>query len=79
MAFRETMKEWEEMANDYFKEMADSWGDFVIKSQEKACEQIPEKVEEAEETEDAVEANVVEQKSEKPASRRTASRKTASK
>ena len=41
-SFRESMKEWEGMLNDYFKEQADTLADFAIKSQEKACENMPE-------------------------------------
>ena len=39
---RKMMKEWEEMANTHLKEQAASQADFLIKSQEKACAQIPE-------------------------------------
>ena len=52
-SFRKTVKEWETMANEHFKEQADSVTDFAIKSQEKACEQIPEKKEDDEEKKDA--------------------------
>ena len=80
-SFRKTMKEWEEMANEYFVEQADLWTDFFIKSQEKACAQIPEATEEdAEEQEDAVEvkAEVVEKpKQAKPAASKTTAAKTA--
>ena len=48
-AFRKSMKEWEKMVNDHIKEQMDSWTDFFIKSQEKACEQIPDAPESAEE------------------------------
>lgn len=65
--YRETMKEWEDMANDYLKEIADSWTELAIKTQEKAIEQIPEDTEEAEEQEEVVEAKVVEKKTTKAA------------
>lgn len=41
-SFRKSMKEWEDMLNDYLKEQAGSLTDFAIKSQEKACENMPE-------------------------------------
>ena len=63
--FREAMKEWEDMANDYLKEIADSWTELAIKTQEKACEQIPEDAEEAEEQDEVIEAKVVEKKATK--------------
>jgi hypothetical protein len=63
--FRKSMKEWEEMINDYFKEQAGSWTDFAIKSQEKACEQIPEKKEDDAEVVE-VEAEVEDAAAEKP-------------
>ena len=62
-SFRKTMKEWENMANDYFKQQADTLSDFAIKSQEKACEDLPEVPEKAEEKEVVAEAKVVEAKS----------------
>ncbi len=61
-SFRKQMKEWEQMANDYFKEQADTFADFAIKSQEKACEQIPEPEESAEETEVVAEVEPIEEK-----------------
>ncbi len=71
-AFRETMKEWEEMTNDLFKEQVDTLSDYVIKSQEKACDQIPE----ADKTDGAevieAEAEVVE----KPAAAKPAAKTT---
>ena len=48
---RKSMKEWENMANEHFKEQVDSWTEFFIQSQEKVCEQIPETEENAEDTE----------------------------
>jgi hypothetical protein len=41
-AVRKEIKEWEEMANAFFIEMTDSLTDFCVKSQEKACEKMPE-------------------------------------
>lgn len=41
-SIRKEMKEWEQIANDYFVEMADSWSGFVIESQKMACDKIPE-------------------------------------
>ncbi len=66
-SFRKTMKEWEKMANDFFVQQADSITDFAIKSQEKACAQIPEAPEKPEEKEVVAEAKVVEEKSAKAA------------
>ena len=60
-SFRKTMKEWDEMANEYFSEQYDLWTDFAIKSQKKACDQIPNAPEDAEENDDVVEAEVVEE------------------
>jgi len=54
-AFRESMKEWEDMANAHFKEQMDSLANFVIQSQEKACAQIPEATEAAEEKGEVIE------------------------
>ena len=54
-SFRKAAKEWEEMANEYFVAQMDSLTDFFIKSQEKACSQIPEATEEVKEQDDAIE------------------------
>jgi hypothetical protein len=61
---RKEMKEWEQMANDFFVEITDQWADFVIQSQEKACGKIPEAEEKAEVKDDVIEtkAEVVEEK-----------------
>lgn len=40
--FRKAMKKWEKMAYDQFEKQADAMADFAIKSQEKACAEIPE-------------------------------------
>ncbi len=53
---RKEMKEWEQMANDFFVEMADSWTDFIIQGQEKACSKIPEAEASAEAKGDVIEA-----------------------
>ena len=70
---RKEMKEWEKMANDFFVEMTDSWTSFVIESQEKACEKIPEATEEVEKKDDVVD---VKAKSEKKTAKPAASTKT---
>ncbi len=56
---RKAVKEWEKMANDFFVEQADLVTDFVIKSQEKACEQLPEAKEDEKKEPVKVKAEVV--------------------
>ena len=80
-AFRKQMKEWEEMVNEYFVELADSLSNFAIESQEKACGQLPDAPAPAEEKEVVAEAKVVEKKSEAkpkaaPAKKATPAKKT---
>ena len=53
---RKEMREWEEMANKYFLELADSLTDFAIQGQEKACEKIPEAEESAEKKGEVIDA-----------------------
>ena len=61
-AVRKQMKEFQKMANEYFVAQTDTWADFWIECQEKACEQIPNAPESAEETEEVVEVKAVEEK-----------------
>ena len=48
-SFMKSMKEWEEMLNEYFVEQTDSWTDFYIQSARKACGMLPEGPDESEE------------------------------
>ena len=61
---RKEMKEWEQMANEFFVQVADSVTDFAIKGQEKACAKIPEAEKSAEQKGEVIEvkAEVVEDK-----------------
>ena len=71
-AFRETLKEWEELAKDHFFEQADLFTDFFIDSQQKACEQIPDASENSEEQEAAAEAKPEAATAKKPAATKKA-------
>ena len=54
-SFRKSMRSWEKMNHKRFKERADLWADFAIKSQEKACKNMPTASKTADGAEDGAE------------------------
>ena len=76
---RKAMKEFQKMANEYFVAQNDSWADFWIECQEKACAQIPDAPASAEETEVVAEAKVVKEEPKKAATKQTATKAAATK